>query len=100
MVHTKPKNQELATEQSQGILIDALGLKKTKPPMPRAGSGRNAPFIRFLISALYIIIVCLFLSHAFPLILFSSLLLYLSPPLGLLIFSFENRPAPFPGRMS
>ena len=38
--------------------------------------------------------VCLFISHASQLILFSSLFPYLSPPL--LIFSYENRPAPFP----
>jgi len=46
---------------------------------------------------IYIYIVCLFISYASPLI-FSSHFPYLSPPL--LIFSFENRPAPFPGRMS
>jgi len=37
--------------------------------------------------------VCLFISYAFPLVLFSSLFPYLSPPL--LIFSFENRPLCF-----
>jgi len=46
----------------------------------------NAPLIRFLMLALYIL-------FAFALILFSSLFPYLSPPL--LIFSFENRPTPF-----
>jgi len=40
----------------------------------------------------------LFVSYAFPLTLFSSLFAYVSPPL--LFFTFENRPAPFPGRMS
>ena len=39
--------------------------------------------------------VCLFISSASPLILFSSLFPDISPPL--LIFFFENRPAPFPG---
>jgi len=38
------------------------------------------------------------ISFASPLILFSSLFHHLSPPL--LIFSFDNRPALFPGRMS
>ena len=41
--------------------------------------------------------VCLFISYALPLILFTSLFRYLSPPL--LIFSFENRPTSFRGRM-
>ena len=57
----------------------------------------NVPLVRFLISALYICFGC-FISCASPLILFFWLLPYSSPPL--LIFSFENRPAPFPGRMS
>ena len=60
-------------------------------------AGRNAPMIRFLTSALYIYcllvhIVC-FLTYPFFFIF-----PYLSPPL--LIFSFENRPTLFPGRMS
>ena len=49
----------------------------------------------FDVGAIYT--VCLFVSYASPLVLFSSLSSYLSPPL--LIFSFENRPAPFPGRI-
>ena len=45
----------------------------------------------------YIYIVCLLISYASPLILFSSLCPYFS---HLLTFSFENRPTPVPGRMS
>ena len=55
--------------------------------------GRNTPLIRFLILALYIFFAWLYCM--LPHILFSSLFPYLSPPL--LIFSFENRPAPFQG---
>jgi len=41
--------------------------------------GRNAPLIRFLFSALYwVYVVCLFISYASLLILFSSLFPYLS----------------------
>jgi len=40
----------------------------------------------------------LFTLYAFPLILFLHIFRYLSPPL--LIFSFENRPAPFAGQRS
>ena len=36
----------------------------------------NAPLIRFLISALYIIIICLFVSYASPVILLSLLFPY------------------------
>jgi len=66
--------------------------------------GRNAPLILVLISApysiyIYIYTPCLFISYISPLIPFSSLFPYLSSP-PLLIFSFENRPALFPGRMS
>jgi len=46
----------------------------------------------------YIYCFCLFISYASPLMLISSRFSYLSPPL--LIFSFQNRPAPFPGWMS
>jgi len=57
----------------------------------------DAPLIRFLISALYTLFACLYrmLPHlsCFP----HFFLTYLLP---LLIFSFENRPAPFPDRMS
>ena len=60
--------------------------------------GRNVPLIQFLILALYIVcyiyIVRLFISYASPLIPFSSLFLTY-----LLIFSFQNRPSPFPGQM-
>jgi len=45
-----------------------------------------------------ILFACLYRIYASQLIIFSSLFPYLSPPL--LIFSFENRPAPFSGRMS
>ena len=45
-----------------------------------------------------IYIDCVFISYASPLILFSLLFPYLSPPL--VVFSFENRPVPFPGQMS
>jgi len=39
---------------------------------PVRASGRNAPLIRFLILALYIVyIVCLFIAYASPVILFS-----------------------------
>jgi len=49
-------------------------------------------WFRRYIDCLLVYIVC------FPTYPFSSLVPYLSPPL--LVFSFENRPAPFPGRMS
>ena len=62
------------------------------------GLGHNVPLIRcFDFGAIYI--VCLFTSYDSPLIFFSSLLPCLSPLLLRPIFSFENRPAPFPGRM-
>jgi len=67
---------------------------------PLRAPGRNAPLIRFLILALYraytycllVYIVC-FPTDPFYLHFF---LIYL--PLS--NFSFENRPAPFPGRVS
>jgi len=46
-----------------------------------------------------IYIVCLFILYASPLILFSSLC-FLTYLMSSLIFSFENRPASFPGWMS
>jgi len=49
--------------------------------------------LRFFLSWSSVYIVCLFISYASPLILFSSLFPDSFPPL--LIFSFENRPAPF-----
>ena len=60
--------------------------------------GRNAPLIPFLISALYILFACLYRVLRHLSFFSSSLFSYLSPPL--LIFSFENRPALFLGRMS
>ena len=54
---------------------------------------RNVSLIRFLIFGTNIYIVCLFILYASPLVHFSSLFPYLSPPL--LIFSDENKPAPF-----
>jgi len=73
--------------------------------LPVRAPGRNAPSIRFVISALYMLTTCPFLFKfsllfsllCFPSCPFSSLFPYLSPPL--LIFSFD-RSAPFPGRMS
>jgi len=64
---------------------------------PVRAPGRNAPLVRLSISALYILFACLYrmLPH---LSLFTSLFPYLSHPF--LVFSSENRPAPFPGRMS
>ena len=58
------------------------------------------PLVPFLISALYILFACLY--HMLPhLSFFSSLFPYLSPPLHIfIVFSFENRPAPFPEQMS
>ena len=62
--------------------------------MPDAGSGALDSICDF--RALYI--VSLYISYAFPLILFFFTFLYLSP--FLLIFSFKNRPAPFSDQMS
>ena len=63
--------------------------------------GLVCPWFKFWFSALYVYILfaclCCMLPHL-PCILFSSLFLYLSPPLP--IFSYENIPAAFPGRMS
>ena len=70
------------------IQIDFTFLVPAHPGSP----GQSA------IKRVCIYIVCLFIPYASLLILLSSLFSYLSPPL--LILSFENRPAPFPGRMS
>jgi len=70
------------------IQIDFTFLVPAHPGSP----GQSA------IKRVCIYIVCLFIPYASLLILLSSLFPYLSPPL--LILSFENRPAPFPGRMS
>ena len=62
--------------------------------VPYAGSGEYCTLDSFVdFSRTYII--CLFTSFASPLIFFLHLFPYLSVPL--LIFSFENRPTPFPG---
>jgi len=55
--------------------------------------GHNAPLIRFR-HYIYCLLVCI---EYFPTYPFFFTFPYLSPPL--LIISFENRPAPFPGRM-
>ena len=59
------------------------------PVSPVWAPGRNASFVRFLISALYILFACLY--HMFPHL---SFYMHLSPPF--LIFSYENRLTPFP----
>jgi len=64
---------------------------------PYAGSGEYCALDSFVdFDTVYI--VCLFTSFAPPLILFSSLISLLIYPLP--IFSFKNRPTPFPGRRS
>ena len=65
---------------------------------PVRAPGRNAPLIRFLISAVYVLFACLYrvLSHLsfFLHFFFTYFLPYLSFPLRI-----ENSPSAFPGRM-
>jgi len=64
---------------------------------PHAGFGAQCALDSiFDFRAIYI--VCLFVSYASHFSFFSSIFIYLSPPL--LISSFENRSAPFPGWLS
>jgi len=82
------------------LIIKGIYIAQVRKGHKCARSPRAGSLIPFAISALYII-VCLFTSYASPLILFSSLLPYIISSLRpTYIFSFNNRPAPFPGRMS
>jgi len=62
---------------------------------PVRALGRNAPLIHLLISALYI--YCLLVNLASPTYFIFSLLIFPYLSTSLLTFSFENRPASFPG---
>jgi len=64
--------------------------------LPRRAPGHNAPLIHLLTLALYSLLVYL----ASPTYFLFSLLIFPYLSTSLRTFSFENRPAPFPGRRS
>jgi len=79
------------------IIISDFFLNISEGPLqfapPLRAPDSTVPWIHLLISVLYVYIVCLFASYDSPLILFFF-------TFSLLIFSFENRPARFPGQRS
>ena len=100
LMGTVPQHIRKATNHLKNICLQLSSGKYCtvallRSLLPHVGSGEYCTLDSFVdFGAIYI--VCLFTS---PLILFSSLFSYLSTPLPVPVcnFSFENRPAPFPG---